>query len=47
LFGERVPERGQVYGRLENAVGIWFSQKTGLNANALLKVIEEGVKAGL
>jgi hypothetical protein len=45
LVGERVPERGEVGGGAEKS--FWIADEPCLNANALLKVFEEGVKAGL
>jgi hypothetical protein len=45
LLGERFPERGEFRSGAQERLGI--RNEGGLNANALLKVTEEGVKANL
>jgi hypothetical protein len=45
LLGKRVPERGEFGSGAEEFLGV--GEEPGLNANALLKVFEEGVKASL
>ena len=47
LLGECIPEGFQLGSGFEEGLRIGWREEAGLNANALLKVFEEGVKAGL